>query len=192
MSNANNFGLVGIAANFVLGKLGLRIRNNNGGIEARNNEDTTFVPFRAASPVGDDDVVTKRYLRTQSNITVNGQINGASPPAVVNGSVYICTTSGGAYTAENYYRGESGSWVEYTPTDGLIIMVTTALTGGTIEFLADTLYEYDGNSSNWVNIGGAGTLNKVQKVLNGNLAFNTASSFNIDAPLSDGAIVTEA
>lgn len=191
MSESKNFGLKGIGDNVQLGKGGVRVKDNSGVLEAKNAADNAFVVLRAASPVNDDDVVTKRYLVTKADIIVSGQIDGNSPPAVVNGSVYICTTTGDSYTAKNYYHGESGSWVEYTPADGLKITVTTALSGGTITFNGDSIYEYDGNSSSWVLIGPSSSLNKVCKTERANLAYNTSSPLNIGSALSDSSRITK-
>jgi hypothetical protein len=187
MGDANHFGLKGIGTNVQLGVGGVRIKTNAGALDVKNAADGALVPVRAASPVGDDDVVTKRYMMTRANVIVSGQINGTSPPAVVAGAVYMCTTAGGAYVLNTYYRGESGVWVAYTPADGTAITVTTALTGGTVTFIADAIYEYDNGTSAWVLIGPAGSLSKLTRPERCSLAFGSSSTVDIGSPVPDQA-----
>jgi hypothetical protein len=75
-----------------------------------------------ADPTTDGDAPNKRYLETTADVRVTGQINGGAPPAVVNGVIYVCTTTGGAYTEKRLYRGESAAWVEYIPTAGCLML----------------------------------------------------------------------
>lgn len=46
---------------FKLGVAGPRLKNNSGSVEARNNADSAFAVVRGATPVGNDDLVTKSY-----------------------------------------------------------------------------------------------------------------------------------
>jgi len=133
------------------------LKANTGGIEARNKSDSAFAVIRGASPVGDDDLVTKRWLQVRDGV-VTGQINGGSPPAVVNGAMYICSTAGGVYVLKTLYRGESGAWVAYTPYEGQVIKTTDALGGGTRTFLADHIYIWDQDTTEWLDQGSAADL----------------------------------
>jgi len=101
-----------------------------------------------ADPTIDGNPANKRYLESHVDVRVTGQIDGTLLPAVVNGAVYICTKTGGAYTEKRLYRGESSAWVEYIP--GLLcqMKVSVALIGGNQEYAAMTVYLWNGTS--WV------------------------------------------
>lgn len=184
MATTKNYGLTGVGTELELGVDGPLILVNGGAIEARNNTNTAFVEFKAGTPSTDDSVVTKGYLERTANVIVNGQINGNSPPAVINGAVYMCTTTGGTFTQEYLYRGQSGVWVEIIPFAGMKIAVTVPLTGGSVEFNGDTVYLWDADTTNWVNVGPYVANNaKIVKSERANLVFNTTSPFNIGAPV---------
>lgn len=87
---------------------------------------------------------------------VTGQIDGTSPPAPgVKGTVYVCTIAGGVYQLNYLYRSDGSSWVELPLTEGLLIIVSDELTGGSIQFSADRIYLWDADGSVWVEIGSA-------------------------------------
>jgi hypothetical protein len=50
---------------FQVGLGGPQIKNNAGAVELRNSDDTDFTVVRGATPVGDNDLVTKAYLGDQ-------------------------------------------------------------------------------------------------------------------------------
>ena len=190
MADSYNYGLRGVSGNVKVGNAGPRVKNNAGVIEARNTADNAFAVVRAADPVGLDDVVTKRYLETRSNVIVTGKIDGNAPPAVVVGAVYLCTTTGGTYTAGRLYYGENAVWNEVIPAEGLTISVTDALSGGTLTFLADHRYVWDADGSVWVDIGPAPAEAKLIKIARASLAFGTSSPLNVGSALPVGATVT--
>jgi hypothetical protein len=140
-----------------LGKAGAILRSVSGVAETRNSTNTSYGIHRAADPVGDNDLVTKRYLDVRNGV-VTGQINGGSPPAVVNGAMYICSTAGGVYVRKSLYRGESSAWVAYTPYEGQVIKVTDALSGGSDTYSADHIYLWDADTSAWLDQGSASDL----------------------------------
>jgi hypothetical protein len=183
----NNFGLQAVSSLLRLGKGGPQLKNNSGVIEAKNATDTGYVTVSGADPINAQDFVTKAYLQTKANVIISGQINGSSPPAVVNGANYMCTTTGGVYTAGNYYYGNSGSWIAIIPQDGITVSVTTTLSGGTLTFTGDTLYEYDGNSTTWVNVGATGLLSKVSKFESVDIAYNSAATVNLGNAIPTGS-----
>lgn len=191
MADVFEFGLNGIGTNVKLGKGGPRVKNNAGVVEARNTADNAFAVVRAADPVALDDVVTKRYLETRSNVIITGQIDGNSPPAVVTGAIYVCTTTGGTYTAGRLYYGENAVWNEVIPAEGLTVSVTDALTGGTITFLADHRYLWDADGTVWVDIGPAPAESKLVKTTRASLAFGTSSPLNVGSAVPDNASVSK-
>lgn len=147
----NIFEILGIGSNVRFGKGGPKLRVDSGGFEARDPSDSNFYPIRAIAPVGDADVSNKKYLETSADVRVTGQIDGNTPPAVVNGSVYICTITGGGYIEKYLYRGEEDEWIEYIPITGLSIKVTEALTGGNQEYNPN-IYLW---TTTWVDLGSA-------------------------------------
>jgi hypothetical protein len=64
MPTINNYGLGGVGDNIQFGKKGTRIKSLNGQFEARDLNDSTYVPIAAGDPVNDNDLVTKSYLET--------------------------------------------------------------------------------------------------------------------------------
>jgi hypothetical protein len=188
-----NFTQNAVAAILQLGKLGAKLKSNSGVIEARNAADNAFAKVRGADPAGMDDLVTLRYLKTQASATVTGQIDGGTPPAVVDGAVYIATTTGGTYTAGRLYYGESSAWNERTPGEGMTIVATDALAGGTLTFAADHLYAWDADASTWDDIGPtpATTETKLLKVVKATINFDTSTPVNLGSALPVGASVSK-
>ena len=191
MADTRNFGLVGVGSNVQHGKGGPRVKANSGAIEIKNAADNAFAVLRAAAPVGLDDVVNRRYLETRANVIATGQINGSSPPAVVAGSVYICTTTGTTFTAGRLYFGENATWNEIIPQEGLVISVTDALTGGTLTFGADHRYIWDLDNTIWVDLGPAPAEAKLVKAVRQTLTFGSSGTVNIGSALPTSAVVSK-
>jgi hypothetical protein len=156
MAQSKNYGQTGVASSLELGKGGARVRDNSGVVEARNNADNALAKVSAADPTDESNLVTLGYLRRNANVSVTGQINGGSPPlppAV--GTMYVCTTSGGSYTVNRLYYSTGSTWEEKIPPEGMTIVVTDALSGGSVEFLADHVYVWDLDGNTWDDIGPA-------------------------------------
>ena len=190
--STKKYRLTGIGSVVEFGKGGPLAKVNGGILEHRLNDDSNFSIVRAASPIGDDDLVTKKFLETRANVVVSGQIDGGAPPAVVNGAIYVVTTTGGAYNEGELYRGEGGSWVQVNVIDGLRITVTVPLSGGNIEFLADHVCQWDAGSSSWKDIGPAASITKVRKAERATITFGSSSPSAIGNQLPANAIVREA
>jgi len=190
--SVKKYRLTGIGTSVELGKGGPLLKDNGGIIEHRSNDDANLVIARAASPIGDDDLVTKKFLETRANVVVSGQIDGSSPPAVVNGAVYVVTTTGGSFTEGELYRGENGSWVEISPIDGLRITVSVPLSGGNLTFLSDHVYIWDAATSSWLEIGPAAAITKIRKGERATITFDSSSPAAIGSSLPAGAIVRQA
>lgn len=187
MANTKNYGLSGVSTDVEFGVDGLRIISDGTAFKFRNATDTANVEIKAADPTGDDSVATRGWVERRYDVSATGQIDGTSPPAVVNGAIYMCTTSGGAYTAGYLYRGESGSWVEIIPYNGMRIVVTTALTGGTLQFLGDHMYLWDGDTSVWVDVGPYVIPGQFIKSVRTTLVFNSAGTVNIGSAVPANA-----
>ena len=118
-----------------------------------------------------------------SGAVVADQINGGAPPAVVNGQIRIVTTTGGAYTVKELWRGEGGNWVKLTLIDGQSMHVTQDLNGGTDTYIGEHLYLWDATGGVWVDNGPVSAYNRVTRNARTVLAFNDASPKNIGAQI---------
>lgn len=151
---SKNYGLNGIGTIVELGKGGAKLQNVAGVLESRNNANDAFAILRAATPVNDNDVATKSWVEKRYGIAVTGQIDGGSPPAASTaGRIFVCTTAGGSYTLNYLYRDTGSAWEEIVPAEGMVIGVTDALTGGTVEYDADHAYIWDLDNTEWDDIG---------------------------------------
>jgi len=176
--NVKEYGLIGIGGLVELSKGGVKLKNDSGALSARNNIDGDYVVVRGADPINDNDLVTKKYLKTRANVQITDQINGGAPPVVVNGAVYIVTTTGGGYTLKQLYYGTGGVWESITLVEGLEVVVTDALTGGTDEYLADHIYVWDADGTTWVMVGPAIADTKLVK--NERVTVTTASAGTVN------------
>ncbi len=188
---SKRYGVTGIGGNVELGKGGPRIKDSSGVIEHRNAADDGYVIARGDHPVGDNDLVTKRYLETRADVQVTGQINGGSPPGVVQGAVYIVTTAGGGYSLKELYYGGASSWELITVPEGLTIVVTDALTGGTDEYEADTVYVWDEDGSTWVKIGPSVSVTGVEKNERVTIDYTDVGNNNVGSPIPINGIVNK-
>ncbi len=149
-----NYGQNGVGQDVQLGKNGLRtIATGDSVLSVRNKDNTDFAQVAIAPATADEHAVTLKQMKTRFDVRVVGQIDGGTPPAVVNGQVYICTTTGTTFTEGRLYYGVSGAWEEKEPADGCVIMVTTALTGGDLEMTAEHQYQWDLDTTSWIDLG---------------------------------------
>lgn len=185
--------LTGVSDDLQLGADGPRLIDAGGIVQVRNAANTAYARLKAAMPTDKDDVVTLKYLRTRADVVVVGQIHGATPPAAGSGGrVFVCTTTGGAYTARRLYYDTGAAWEEIPAIEGLTMRVTDALTGGTVEFLADHLYVWDADGASWVDLGPATlTLSGVVQKRDVAVTYETASPVSVGAALPASARVLE-
>jgi hypothetical protein len=179
---------------FQLGLGGPNLKNNAGAVEARNAGDTGFVVARGASPVGDNDLVTKAYadtLATRSIVTA--QISGAS--ALPNNSatehfIVVSTTGGTGTIGQLYWDDGSGAGpvTVIGATSGSMILTTVALTGGTVSFKADTLYVWDTVATAWVAASGAGASGSLRVI---RMAITNAASQSSASTIPANAVVVD-
>lgn len=149
-----SYDLDGINENVELGKSGPRIKDSSGAVEHRNNADSSYAVVRGADPIADNDLATKGWVEKRYGIKITGQINGGSPPAASSyGRIFICTTAGGAYTLKYLYRDTGSAWEEIVPVEAMTIGISDALTGGTDEYEADTVYIWDADAGTWNYVG---------------------------------------
>lgn len=156
-----NYLLTGVGSTLELGKGGSVIDNATtaGVVAFVDAVGGTPVEVRAATPDGTNanQLVTVGYLASlNASLIVTGQFNGGALPGVgPAGAVYVCTTAGGAYAIGDLARSDSTAWNKLEALEGRSIHVTDALGGGTIEFLADHIYMWDDDNTEWDDIGPA-------------------------------------
>lgn len=190
MAQHKNYGQSGIAASVELGQGGARLRNNGGVVEARDNADSALARVSAADPTDEANLVTLGYLRRNANVRITGQIDGTSPPAAAAlGSMYVCTTTGGAYTVNRLYYSTGSAWEEKIPPEGFVVAITDALTGGDVEFLADHVYLWDEDGGAWEDIGPSAS-SASKQVRQRSVDFTFASgALNVGAAVPENARV---
>lgn len=204
---SKNYRLDGLAGLVELSKGGAQIKNNSGVIEARNNTDSALAVLRAADPVNATDVVTKQYLEAKGAISVIGNIydSGSTTPASTQftgagqeGKIAICNETVGAFTATYLYRLDTwltdvatSTWTEIVPSEGNVIAITDASSGGSPAYTADHLYLYDADNTEWDDVGPAAATTAVNKNLQGTLVFGTSTPLAIGTPSAANSIISK-
>jgi len=186
------YNLQGVGTPLTIGLGGHKIRSVASALEVRNNTNNNYASVRGADPVTDDDFVTLRYLRTSgAQITVVGQINGTAPSAPADGVIYIVTTSGGSFLANELYLRKNGMWEFIPHVEGMTVVVGTPLTGGTVSFSGDHLYLWDTQGASWIDVGPVAVTPEVGYVKSARSTVTVASglTLNIGTSVPAGARV---
>lgn len=191
MADQKNYGLSGIGENVEIGKKGPKLKNNNGVIEHTNNDGSDFAIVRGADPVGENDLVTKKYLESKANISVTGQIDGGSPGVgSFVGDVRVVTTAGGTYSLKELYRWDGTEWVLLNVKDGLRVSVTTSLTGGSDTYTGDHIYLYDEDTLSWLDVGPSNAISNIVRTQRKTIDFNDSDgAINIGDLIPANAII---
>lgn len=186
--------LAGIVGNLfqIGGPGGPAIKNNAGAIEHRNAADTAFAIARGATPVGDNDLVTKQYADTLAYaIPVSLQFNGNNALPANSGTeqYYVVTTTGANGTVGQllWDDGTGVGTVTVLPAKtGNTIVTTAAFSGGTITLASNQEYVWSGAA--WVNISPsvAGAIYEIR------FAITTAASQSSATTIPANAIVLRA
>jgi len=140
------------------------LKNNSGSVDFRDNSDSSFVNVRVATPVSDNDAVNKLYADSLSKpIIVSRQADTSSslpPNTSVEGFVVVTTPGSGAVIGDILKDdgSNSGNMSNLGTENGRVIAVTQALTGGSQEFEADSLYIWDGDGSQWIKVSDIGSV----------------------------------
>ena len=154
--------LAGVIGNFIQigGPAGPGFNNNSGALEAKNAANNALAIFRAATPVGDTDVVTKAYVDTVFNTKiVTAQSNAVSAlQANTSTEHFTVVSTPGTGAAAAYIAGAllwddgsgTGNVTGIAPVVGGEIVCTTALSGGAFTFSANQNYVWTGSA--WLNI----------------------------------------
>jgi hypothetical protein len=172
---SKNFGLGGIGADVQLGKGGPRVVVDTGVVKATKADGVTLEELKGAAPTTSDSFKT-----------------GAEP--VVAGALYICTAAVAgppAFVEKKLYYGKAGAWVEKDPVEGQTIHVTDALTGGNQTYLADHIYVWDADNSEWDDVGPYIAATKVMKTERGAVSHSNSEGqeVNVGDALPANAVV---
>ncbi len=142
-----------------------RIRSQPADIlEVRKEDDSGYAVIRALAPVGDNDLVTKKYADTlEKPLIVKRQADcSASLPnnTAVRGFVVVSTAGSGAAIGDILYDDGSsvGTMEILAAVEGRTLAITDTLSGGTVSFTADSVYIWDADGSAWVKIGDIGSV----------------------------------
>ncbi len=135
-----------------------------GEMEVRNLDDTGYARLRAATPVLDNDVVTKAYADTLAKpLIVTAQFNGnnALPANTGTRRFLVVSTTGANGTIGDlvFDDGTGAGTATLLPAiEGRCIAVTTSLSGGTVSFDPDSIYIWDAGGPSWIKIGDIGSV----------------------------------
>lgn len=164
------------------GPSGPRVKNNAGVFQSRNSDDTAFARFQVATPTADDDAVTKLYADTLEKplIVARQADTSASLPTNtgVRGFVVVTTPGTGAAIGDVLYDdgSASGTMSILSAVEGRTIAVTDSLTGGSIEFDADSIYIWDDDGTSWLKVGDVGSVTGADRIIRFALGTATVDS----------------
>lgn len=157
MADIKNFGIAGIGADVQLGKRGVRITSSNG-VMTVAGASSGLAPIRAADPVSQDDLTTRRFVETNGMFRATLVVNEGTPASIeltgtilritaivteafsnpstlINDATVLLSETDFASTAEGLYEAAMMQEV-----DGLIEFTQTGSGSGTativIEYLA--------------------------------------------------------
>lgn len=141
---------------FQLGLGGPNLKANAGAVEARNAADSAFAIVRGASPVNDNDLVTKQYVDTLSRpfvIAAQFDGNNAIPANTAVERFLIVSTTGANATIGQLLWDDglnAGTMVVLAALEGRTVFTSAAFSGGTVTFAANAFYVWDTVSTSWL------------------------------------------
>lgn len=156
---------------FMIGLNGPQLKDSSGVLQVRNSADSGFARLQAATPTGDQDVVTKLYAdQLEKPMIVSRQADcSSSLPAntATRGFVVVTTAGTGAVIGDVLYDDgtSTGTMTIMPAVEGRTIAVTDSLTGGTISFEADSIYIWDDDGTEWLKIGDIGNITGPVRVI---------------------------
>lgn len=189
-----------VSSFFHIGKRGPQWKNNSGVIEAKNFADSAYAKVRGATPVDDNDLVTKYYadslekpliVKRQADCSVSLPNNTG-----VRGWVVVTTAGSGAVIGDILYDDGSGSGtMTIVPAvEGRTLAITDSLSGGTISFDPDSVYIWDSDGSSWIKIGDIGSVTgavrEIRKVIDNSASQDTTTQIPANARVTHCSIET--
>lgn len=185
--------IAGVVNSFfqVGGPAGPGWNSNSGALEGRNAANSTFAVVRGATPLGDNDLVTKAYADELSKpYPVSLQFNGNSAlPANTGTEQYYVVTTTGANATIGQILWDDGSGVGTVAVipakTGNEIVTTANFTGGTISLVTNQNYVWSGTA--WVNV----ALNVTGAVYTIDFAITTGASQSSATSIPASAVIFE-
>lgn len=191
MSDVKYYGLTGVANKIELGESGRNIKNGAIGIEIRDATDTNYAELLIADGTQNNSAINKKqleaYVQSYGQPSVVKQMNG-SEPAGIEGEIAIVTTAFTTHNLKELYRYNGTMWVKLNVTEGMRIVVTDNLIGGTDTYIGDHLYLYDADNNNWIVVGTTVVVNNVIKTSRINLNYDSNSSLILTSIPNNSAI----
>ncbi len=150
---------------FQIGKSGPRVKKESASImQIRNSDDSALGRLKVASPLSDDDAVTRKFLETVEGAVIISRQADTSTALPANtatrGYVVVSTPGTGAVLGDLLYDDgtSTGTMTIIAKMEGRILAVTDALSGGTATFDPDSVYIWDEDGGSWVKIGDIGSV----------------------------------
>lgn len=196
---------------FQIGLGGPQLKHNTGHLDARNAGDSGYVNLRVATPIENEDAVTKQYADTLNKpIVVTDQFDGNNAlPSNTGVEHFITVTTTGANASIGQVLWDDGQGVGtvtvLTALDGRTIFTSQAFSGGTVTFEARAFYVWNNAGSVWeleASNTQTGAIREIRyAITNANGAQDSAdkvpanavvvsAEFNITTPYSGGATLT--
>lgn len=205
------YGQKGVNSELELGKGGPSVKANGTVIEVYTEEGgATLAKLRSANPVDLTDVVTLGYLQSKSSPVVIGNIyySMVDTPAssqftsdLQEGKLAICNDENEGtstdFVLNRIYRldtwvssvGDS-TWTEIIPHEGMSFVMTDASVDGIDAYLADHVYVYDEDNTEWDDIGPAAEETYIEKNSTGDIDETDGASVNFAQQIAINARVT--
>lgn len=150
---------------FQIGKSGPQLKKESASIlQIRNSDDSALGRLKVASPLSDDDAVTRQYLETvEGAVRTSRQADCSSAlpsNTATRGYVVVSTPGTGTVLGDLLYDNgtATGTMTIISKLEGRLIAVTDALSGGTATFEADSIYIWDEDGGSWIKIGDIGSV----------------------------------
>lgn len=179
---------------FRLGKDGVTLKSIASDLfQFRTTDDTGFARIQVAPGTADNDAVTKKQLETASKpIIVDGQADTSTAIPSNTGStqILVVTTAGNGANVGDLLRddGSGTGTMEILPAEeGRTLVITDALTGGSVAFDPDSMYIWDADGSAWIKIGDIGSVTGAIRAID--FAITTGASQDSDSQIPANAII---
>lgn len=144
---------------------------STGELQVRDATDSAYARLRVGAPVADNDAVTKAYADTLAKpLIVTGQFDGNDPLPANTGVRHfqvVSTTGANASIGDLIFDNGTGAGTAevLVAVEGRCIVVSDALSGGTVTFDPDSIYIWDADGSAWVKIGDIGAVTGAERVI---------------------------
>jgi hypothetical protein len=142
------------------------IKNDSGTLKARNTDDSAYINLSVLTPTEPEHAVTKSYVDSmEGNLVISRQADcsAALPTNTGVAGYVVVTTAGTGAVVGDLLRDDgsgSGDMSIIAARNGRSIMITTALTGGTVEFEPDCVYTWDTDATpdRWLKVADIGSV----------------------------------